>query len=101
MLKKKKAEPTLTEIAERINTHLARIEANPKLNNFKPGVGGDLFKSHARRGGRFVRVKYKSYWTTSSLARVEALAYLAWLDAGNVGMHYEQQRVSKTSRGGA
>ena len=38
---------------------------------------------------------YVSYQGEASLKKAEAEAYLAWLDAGNVGRHYEQQRSAK------
>ena len=41
------------------------------------------------RGGSRVMVKYVAYQYQSSLTRDEAERYLAWLNAGNVGRHYE------------
>ena len=49
----------LAEIADRISAHLSRFESDPKINI----VGEGRLKS-------------------------DALAYLAWLDDGNVGKHY-------------
>jgi len=48
-----------------------------------------LYKAYAWRAGNRVKVRYKSFWNPSSLTRVEADAYLAWLDAGNNGTHFD------------
>ena len=48
-----------------------------------------LYKAYAWRAGNRVKVRYKSFWNPSSLTRVEAEAYLAWLDAGNNGTHFD------------
>lgn len=90
---------TLTEIAGQISEHLARFEADPKIN---PSVKFDREKSkwvkaegglrhysgaNARRGGSRVMITYVSYQGSDGLTRAEALRYLEWLDAGNVGKH--------------
>jgi hypothetical protein len=85
----------LSEIAKRIAAHLERIEADPKLNNHKQGIGGDLYRAGAYQGGKFVRVTYVSFQGASSLTRDDALKYLAWLNAGKTGTHWEQQRVQR------
>lgn len=91
----------LDEIATRITTHLSRIEADVILNpprrfdrdlgRWVEGDGGTrrLWLARAQRAGSRVRVSYVSYQSAANLTRAEALAYLAWLDAGNVGTHYE------------
>lgn len=88
----------LAEIAARINAHLKRIETDPKLNPWDRGkVGGTkpYYCSSACAAGRYVLVVYIVYQGYSALTKDAALAYLAWLDAGNVGRHYEQQREAK------
>ena len=82
----------LDEIANRIAAHLARFEKDKTINKpFGTGVKPYYF-SHAYRGGRYVRVIYVTYHEADSLTREEALAYLAWLDAGNVGKHWKVRR---------
>ena len=82
----------LDEIANRIAAHLARFEKDKTINKpFGTGVKPYYFAS-AYRGGRYVCVRYVAYQLTSSLTREEALAYLAWLDAGNVGTHRDVRR---------
>ena len=85
----------LTEIANRIAAHLARFEKDKTINKpFGTGVRPYYF-TNAYRGGRYVCVRYVAYQLTSSLTREEALAYLAWLDAGNVGKHWEAKEAVK------
>ncbi len=82
---------TLTELAERINKHLKRIERDPELNPIRKNAGNTraFYYAAAYRGGQFCRVSYVSYQGALSLHREEAEKYLAWLDAGNNGTHYE------------
>lgn len=93
----------LTEIAERIDAHLRRMERDPAINirrdynkstwRWEVSESGiaTYYGANARRSGSRVRVVYVSYQGASTLKRDEAAAYLAWLDAGNNGTHYEQQ----------
>lgn len=88
----------LAEIAERINAHLKRFEKDPKTNPLDPKYKTRPFyvaSASAPKGARTVAVLYVCYQGASKLDREDALAYLAWLDAGNVGRHYEQQREAK------
>lgn len=84
----------LAEIAARIDAHLKRFEADPKIN--EPNAFGrePYYRAGSWASGRFVCVKYIAYQGTSHLSRSEALAYLAWLDAGNVGAHYKALRAA-------
>jgi hypothetical protein len=87
----------LEEIADRINEHLKRFEADSVINAPNPNSKScPFYQAAAIRNGRYVAVKYVSYQHTSNLTRDEAEKYLAWLDAGNVGKHNqalaEQQR---------
>jgi hypothetical protein len=81
---------TNTEIAQRINEHLKRFETDPVIN--APMNHGmkvtPYYNAGASNGGRYVAVGYVSYQNTSFLTKAQALEYLAWLDAGNVGKHY-------------
>jgi|ERR1700738_1590587 hypothetical protein len=78
---------TLTEVGKKIADHLARMEEGQLLPTH--GELPVLFKAYAWRAGNRVKVRYKSFWNPSSLTRVEAEAYLAWLDAGNHGTHFD------------
>jgi hypothetical protein len=84
-------EPTLREIAQRIDAHLDRFEADPKINKVVHGMRS-YYYAGARVAGRWVSVAYISFQGPSSLDRERALRYLAWLDAGNIGRHYEAER---------
>jgi len=90
---------TLTEIARAIYEHLQRFAADPKLNQTEWVDGNGQKRSttlywhpYAGRGGSRVSVRYVSFQGTTTLTRAEAEAYLTWLDAGNVGRHWDQQR---------
>lgn len=85
----------LTEIAKRIDTHLKRFEADPKINSYPAGSYQAehglrrFYNAGAVRRSNRISVWSISYQGASSLTKAEAAAYLAWLDAGNVGLHYE------------
>ncbi len=91
-------DPTIDEIGDRIHAHLDRFEKDPKINVVrggpgKPGEGTlNFYHVNAWGAGRYVGVRYVSYQGGSMLKKDEAAAYLAWLDAGNIGTHYDQQR---------
>ena len=87
----------LAEIAERIHAHLKRFEKDPKINPARASHGNTraYYCSFASASGRYVYVTYITYQGHSALPKADAEAYLAWLDAGNVGRHYEQQREAK------
>ncbi len=81
----------LGEIAKRILAHLQRFEADAKIN--KPvDHGGMRLKPYycvnAYHAGSRIAIQYVSYQGSTCLSRDEALRYLAWLDAGNVGKHW-------------
>lgn len=89
--------PTLAEIENRIHAHLKRFERDPVINKRGKRAGMMLlpyFLPNAYTFGRFVRVMYVMYQGAVSLSKAEALAYLRWLDAGNVGTHYQMERSS-------
>lgn len=80
---------TLSAIADEINAFLKRFEADPAINTFnKPGGVSKYYKAFSCASGRFVYVTYITYQGSSHLSRGEALQYLEWLKAGNVGRHY-------------
>ena len=100
------------DLADRIDAHLKRIENDPKLNPSKhydkqlkkwtvdkTGMGvRDFFSAYAVGDRHRVCVLYVSYQGNSHITIEEAEAYLAWLDAGNVGRHFEQQHAAKAAR---
>jgi len=83
----------LAEIAQGITAHLKRFEADPIINkmNEKYKTSPFYWPSACDSGPR-IFVSYVSYQGHSSLKKAEALSYLEWLDAGNVGRHYEALR---------
>lgn len=92
---------TMTELAARINVHLKRFEADPVINapyTYETMKLRHYWHAGAGVSGRRVHVTYISYQGSRGLTRAQAEQYLAWLDAGNVGRHYEAERAA---RGGA
>lgn len=86
----------LQKLAARIHAHLDRFEKDPACNTVSPSTNLPRFYDAAcSTSGRFVYVRYISYQGTTALSKAEAEAYLAWLDAGNVGRHFEAFRVRK------
>ena len=103
---KQPVEPlTLKTLATRIGEHLRRFERDPKINvrhrydreagewREDPNGVGDYYMANAHSNGRRVSVVYISYQGPSKLTRDRAVAYLAWLDAGNVGKHFDMERA--------
>lgn len=85
--------PKLKEIAARIAEHLKRFEADKAINVFADIETRRLktspyYMASAGVAGPYVWVRYVSYQTGTNLTKDEALKYLTWLDAGNVGKHY-------------
>ena len=101
----KKKPPTKTEIAHdlgaKINVHLRRFERDPEINPGKrydketkayvPDERGsrDYYGARAFGARHRVLVTYVTYQGSHYLTIEKALKYLAWLNAGNVGTHYE------------
>lgn len=85
----------LDEIAKRINAHLKRFESDPKINTKTTGNLRRYFVAGAVASGTRIFVTYITYQGHSSLSKADALAYLAWLDAGNVGRHYDAVRLTQ------
>ncbi len=83
----------LAEISSRIKSHLSRMEA------IEAGSGCHRVKEfyHAVCGasGSRVMIRYKAYFGTYGISKTEALEYLSWLDAGNHGTHWTQQKLLK------
>lgn len=84
----------LKEIAAKIGAHLKRFEADPKINRRDATYGTTPYYNAGAfySRGAFISVRYVSYQHTSHLRKNDALAYLEWLDAGNVGRHHQALR---------
>lgn len=81
---------SVVELAEQINAHLKRFEADPEINQPPAGSASRIspfFNAGAFKHGNGVGVRYVSFQGASQLTRAQAEEYLAWLDAGNVGKH--------------
>lgn len=94
------------ELAEKIREHLARFEADPVINaerffehnGERKSKGIPFFHANAYYpGGPRIGVVYVSYQGSTNLTRDEAEAYLAWLDAGNVGTHFRMKHEAKAA----
>lgn len=86
----KPTQPKLKDIAAKIDAHLKRMEADPAIN--RPEVVGrrsPFYRSAACVRGTYVKVTYFDHIESEMLDRGEALRYLAWLDAGNNGKHFD------------
>jgi predicted Holliday junction resolvase-like endonuclease len=77
-------------LAARISEHLHRFERDLKINARDPVYRTSPFYcAHASAAGAYVRIVYVTYQGGRNFKREDAEKYLAWLDAGNVGKHYE------------
>ena len=83
---------TRKEITARIKEHLRRFEADSKINKRDSNGMLPFWHSGCWVGGRWLFVLYVSYQGASHLTTAQAEEYLAWLDAGNVGTHYQMKR---------
>ena len=97
--------PTHADIAAAIKGHLQRFEADPDVNKGKPGqvppvaAGAARFQgvSATPKGVDQVRIVYHDVTNAADLTQDEAQAYLDWLDAENVGTHFDKAaRCPKT-----
>ena len=88
----------LREIAAKIQAHLDRFAADPGINAKRPEKGGMIYYDRPDAvvaDGNNIHVTYHAARGYRILTEVEARGYLAWLDAGNVGRHYEWQEQGK------
>lgn len=104
--------PRKAEIAaalgQKINEHLQRIENDPVLNpsrrldkeqnKWVPDERGvrRFYGARAKGDRHRVWVIYINYQEGSYMSIEDAMAYLAWLDAGNVGRHFETLKARTT-----
>lgn len=84
-------EMKIAELAEKITAHLKRFENDPIINKSGKYRTSPYQRAFAFHTGRYVGVTYVEFQGPSYLSRDEAVKYLAWLDAGNVGRHWKQQ----------
>jgi hypothetical protein len=84
----------LEEIATGIHKHLRRLEADRKTNPIDPKYQTSRFYgAGASAVASGVSVLYIAYQGSSVLDMEVAAGYLAWLDEGNVGYHYDYERL--------
>lgn len=88
----KTPEVKLKELAERIGAHLRRFADDPVLSRGAWGKSARFWSPYCGVAGRFVVVRYVSYQGNINITKAEATAYLAKLDAGYVGRHFEALR---------
>lgn len=109
---KKGKAPTKTEVAaalgQKIDAHLKRIEGDLTLNPPKrfdeatktwvlDPAGLSAYYGARAMGDRYrVWVIYVSFQGGSYMSIEDAEKYLAWLDAGNVGRHFEALREGRS-----
>lgn len=81
-------------VVDRIQTHLFEME-NDRYNNSASGLfrRRPLYNPSIGSYGLNFVIKYHAKQKGYRLTNTEALAYLAWLDAGNIGQHYHMDRV--------
>lgn len=85
----------LAELAERIDAHLRRLEADKDVNvNPRAPKLKMLYSAAAEPAGRFVAIRYVSYQGFMNVSKADALAYLAALDGGFVGRHFEALAIA-------
>ena len=83
----------LKKIAARIDAHLHKREKEPAINTVTSSIYPvrRFFQTNAYASGNRVYIIYRAYQGFRSLTKAEAMAYLAWIEAGNVGEHYEMR----------
>ena len=82
----------LAELAGRIRTHLARLEADDNVNVSSDGKRKLFWCSGATSSGNRVFCIYVAYQGDTSLTRDQATRYLAKLEDGFIGRHFEALR---------
>jgi hypothetical protein len=82
----------MKELARRINAHLRRIEADPKINVVRNSLHKFYYAGAHYSGGARIRVTYITYQGSPALSRSEAERYLAALDSGSTDLHSEVLR---------
>ena len=81
---------TLQDVADRINAHLVRLAQSQDVNDLIRQWGRSGLDPSAVRSGSRVMVKYARFTRKrDSMSKTAAEAYLAALDAGFTGMHFD------------
>lgn len=84
---------TCRELAARISAHLKRWEADSTINTKDAKYGTSRFyRAGAYSHGGWVTVTYVGYQGQTSLRKADAERYLAKIEAGFVGRHFEAFR---------
>lgn len=81
-------------LGKRINEHLKRFEREED-EKIGGSTRGSYYNAGAGANGRYINVCYISYQGSTNLTRTDAERYLAWLDSGKVGRHFEAFREGK------
>jgi len=93
---------SLRDLAARISAHLKRFEADVRpggINWWIDGKVGGLkhyYGVGAGASGRYVGVTYVRYQGSTFLTKAEAERYVAALDEGYVGRHFELFRKDRS-----
>lgn len=91
-----KKKPSLRELADRIDVHLKRFEADRNdINRSEDGTSWGLrpfYYASASPIGRYVSIHYVTYQGNTCISRDDAIRYLAKLDSGFAGRHWEALR---------
>lgn len=78
----------LREIASRIGAHLERFEADPDIC-FGASMAAKYVRPDVYATRTCLQIRYVSVREYRQLTKADAIDYLAWLDAGNVGTHWD------------
>lgn len=89
----------MKELAARISAHLKRFEADPEINRHAAARREQdrtvpYYTARAFVAGAWIGIVYVSYQGATNVPRADAERYLAKLDAGFVGRHFEALRES-------
>lgn len=88
----------LKDLAQAIEAHLNRFEADPVLSRKKDGKTARFWGTGCGVSGRFVVVTYISYQGSSNLSKSDAISFLPKLEGGYVGRHHEALREPERYR---
>ena len=80
-----------SEIVAAIDAHLKRFEADQKTRVRADGRTR-FYQAGCWQAGSWIKILYIGYQGATSLRKADAEKYLGWLNAGNVGRHYEALR---------
>lgn len=85
-----------SEVADKIDAHLKRWEADKRgvnRDDRRDGAGcRPYYCAGSWAAGGWVCICYVSYQGVSKVRAEQAEKYLRWIEAGNVGRHYQALR---------